>query len=91
MPTSLRVVLALLVLPASALVLVQNARAPIIATPAVSCRPAVSALVLSETNDDSNEPEESMYTTPSFEFDAVTITALLGAVIAFQFFVLGNL
>ena len=34
---------------------------------------------------------DSLYTTPKLEFDAVTITALLGAAIAFQFFVLANL
>ena len=28
---------------------------------------------------------------PDFEFDATTVTALLGAAIAFQFFVLANL
>ena len=32
-----------------------------------------------------------LYAGPSFELDATTITALLGAAIAFQFFVLGNL
>ena len=34
---------------------------------------------------------DSLYDTPSFELDATTITALLGAAIAFQFFVLGNM
>ena len=34
---------------------------------------------------------ESLYATPSFELDATSITALLGAAIAFQFFVLANL
>ena len=40
-------------------------------------------------------PEEreraDLYAGPSFELDAVSITALLGAAIAFQFFVLANL
>jgi hypothetical protein len=40
---------------------------------------------------DNGENEGSLYTTPNFEFDAVTVTALLGAAIAFQFFVLANL
>ena len=35
--------------------------------------------------------QSSLYDAPSFELDATTITALLGAAIAFQFFVLGNL
>ena len=34
---------------------------------------------------------ESLYAAPDFEFDATTVTALLGAAIAFNFFVLGNL
>ena len=38
------------------------------------------------------EEEDSLYNTGAdFEFDAVTITALLGAAVAFQFFVLANL
>lgn len=40
---------------------------------------------------DEERERNSLYTTPSFEFDAVTITALLGAAIAFQFFILGNM
>ena len=36
-------------------------------------------------------PDQGGYDAPDFEFDAVTITAILGAAIAFQFFVLGNL
>lgn len=38
------------------------------------------------------EEEDSLYNSPAdFEFDAVTVTALLGAAIAFQFFVVANL
>lgn len=37
------------------------------------------------------DEEDSLYATGDFEFDAVTVTALLGAGIAFQFFVLANL
>lgn len=45
-------------------------------------------------NDDDGKPlteRDTLYQTPKFEFDAVTITALLGGAIAFQFFVLANL
>jgi len=38
-----------------------------------------------------NDERESLYSRPSFELDATTITALLGAAIAFQFFVLANM
>lgn len=38
-----------------------------------------------------NDERDSLYARPSFELDATTITALLGAVIAFQFFVLANM
>ena len=37
------------------------------------------------------EPEDSLYARPEFEFDAATVTALLGLAIAFQFFVVANL
>ena len=37
------------------------------------------------------EREKDMSAGPDFEFDATTVTALLGAAIAFQFFVLANL
>jgi hypothetical protein len=42
-------------------------------------------------SDREQQERDSLYTTPSFEFDATTITALLGVAIAFQFFVLANL
>ena len=48
-----------------------------------------------DEDDDSKSAEQrerdALYAGPSFELDATTITALLGAAIAFQFFVLGNL
>ena len=94
MSAALRLVLALLVLPAAALVVSPRAVQPIVAAPAAaySTRPAVSALVLNEANNnDSDDQQDSLYNTPKFEFDAVTITALLGGAIAFQFFVLANL
>lgn len=91
MSAALRLVFALLIMPANALVLNSpRAMQATIAAPPASCRPEVSTLVLSEPTDNDSD-EDSLYTTPSFEFDAVTITALLGGAIAFQFFVLGNL
>ena len=48
-----------------------------------------------KNNDAQDEAEarerDSLYSSPSFELDATTITAILGALIAFQFFVLGNM
>lgn len=41
--------------------------------------------------EEDEDPNESLYNTPSFELDAVTITAILGGLIAFQFFVVANL
>ena len=49
------------------------------------------APVMSDSERPDRQEPESLYTTPKLEFDAVTITALLGAAIAFQFFVLANL
>ena len=75
-------------------VLTHNARSAVVQRPyypmQVSSRLGASAPAMSEERQEREEPE-SLYTTPKFEFDAVTITALLGAAIAFQFFVLANL
>ena len=56
------------------------------------CWPRHAAHVTMLSGDDGEEEPESLYNSPAdFEFDAVTVTALLGAALAFQFFVLANL
>jgi hypothetical protein len=56
-----------------------------------------SRKIIASANDDKKKPatadgQESLYGSPAnFEFDAVTVTAVLGTLIAFQFFVIANL
>ena len=83
---------------ANALVLVPAMRAPIVAaqrygTAAMSEQEPRIGSEVDEPKEMTAEEREraSLYARPSFELDAVSITGLLGAAIAFQFFVLANL
>ena len=55
------------------------------------CRPRDTISAAAPLTPSSKPQDESLYNTPDFQLDAVSITALLGAALAFQFFVLANL
>ena len=82
---------------ANALVMVPAMRAPMRAPIVAAQRHGTAAMSERPRIDDPNKMTDeereraSLYARPSFELDAVSITGLLGAAIAFQFFVLANL
>ena len=62
------------------------------APPLMDQRPRIERPKNNDAQDEAEARErDSLYSSPSFELDATTITAILGALIAFQFFVLGNM